>query len=206
MSNVINFPEPRDRFEITRDDIMDMTEYAKIRAAKRKAIVAVKKNRRVPIGPYATFYFENYDTMWLQIHEMLFIEKGGEAQIPDELSAYNPLIPDGREFVATLMFEIDDETLRKSILGRLGGVEETVFFKFGEREILARAEADVDRTTADGKASSVQFLHFVFSDDDVAALRAFDGDVMLGVKHANYPHMTLLQPETKASLLRDLRE
>ena len=123
MSNVVNLHAPRDQFEITRADIMDMAEYAKIRAAKRKELVGVKKNRRVPIGPYATFYFESYETMWLQIHEMLYIEKGGENQIPDELAAYNPLIPKGRELVATLMFEIDDETLRKSILGRLGGVE-----------------------------------------------------------------------------------
>ncbi len=203
MSNIVNLHGPRDRLEITRADIMDMSDYANIRAAKRKDIVSVKKHRRVPIGPYATFYFENYDTMWLQIHEMLYIEKGGEAQIADELSAYNPLIPKGREFVATLMFEIDDETLRKSILGRLGGVEETVFLKFGDEEIMAKAEEDVDRTTAEGKASSVQFLHFPFTDAQAEALKAFKGDVMLGVRHPNYPHMTLLQPETIASLVQD---
>ena len=203
MSNVVDFHPPRNRFEITRADIMDMNAYEKVRGARRKEIVAIKKPRRVPIGPHATFYFENYETMWQQIHEMLFIEKGGEAQIADELAAYNPLIPKGREFIATLMFEIDDELLRKRVLGRLGGVEETVFLKFGDHEIIASAEEDVDRTTADGKASSVQFLHFNFSDDEAAAFKAHDGDVVLGIKHENYPHMTLLQPDTKASLEAD---
>ena len=203
MSNVVNFHSRQDHFKITRSDIMDMDAYAKVRAERRKAIVDIKKRRRVPIGPHATFYFENYETMWQQIHEMLYIEKGGEAQIADELAAYNPLVPKGRELVATLMFEIDDETLRKSVLGRLGGVEETVFLKFGDNEIIASAEEDVDRTTADGKASSVQFLHFNFSDAQATAFKRFDGDVMLGIKHENYPHMTLLQAETKAALVAD---
>ena len=180
-----------------------MEEYGKVRAKKRKALVEIKKNRRVPIGPYATFYFESYDTMWQQIHEMLFIEKGGEEQIADELTAYNPLIPNGRELVATLMFEIDDEKLRRSVLGRLGGVEETVFLKFGGHEIAAQAEEDVDRTTADGKASSVQFLHFPFTDAQAAAFAADEGDIMLGIGHENYAHMTLLPAATRAALAED---
>jgi hypothetical protein len=201
VSNIVN--PNASRIEITREDIMPVAEYAKIRADKRKALVEVKKHRRVPIGPYATFYFENYVTMWMQIQEMLYIEKGGEAQIADELAAYNPLVPKGRELVATLMFEIDDERLRKSVLARLGGVEETVFLKFGDQDIAATAETDVDRSTAEGKASSVQFLHFPFSDDQVAAFKAHDGDVMLGVRHANYPHMTMLPKATKAALEAD---
>jgi len=201
MNNVVQMNPAR--FKITREDIMAIDDYAKIRGEKRKAIVEIKKHRRVPIGPHATFYFESYDTMWLQIHEMLYIEKGGEAQIADELAAYNPLIPKGRELVATLMFEIDDETLRKSVLGRLGGVEETVFLKFGDYEITAEAEEDVDRTTAAGKASSVQFLHFPFTDEEAEAFRKSEGDVMLGIKHENYPHMTLLPEQTKAALAGD---
>ena len=203
MSNVVQLNAAKNRREITRNDIMPVVEYGKIRAEKRKEIVALKKHRRVPIGPHATFYFENYDTMWQQIHEMLFIEKGGEEQIADELAAYNPLIPKGRELVATLMFEIDDERLRRSVLGRLGGVEETVFLKFGGHEITAEAETDVDRTTADGKASSVQFLHFNFTDDEADVFRAMDGDIMLGIRHENYAHMTLLPTETKAALAKD---
>jgi hypothetical protein len=204
MGNVVNLSEARLRTEVKATDIMSMKDYAAVRKQKRAELVPVKKNRRVPIGPHATFYFESYDTMWLQIHEMLFIEKGGADQIPDELSAYNPLIPKGRDLSATLMFEIDDEKLRKSVLGRLGGVEETIFLKFGDHEITARAEEDVDRTTADGKASSVQFIHFDFTDAQAEAFKGFDGEVMLGIRHENYPHMTMISKDTKAALAADL--
>ena len=203
MTNVVNFSGATRKFEVTRADIMDLDDYIKIRIEKRKALVQTKQHRRVSIGPHATFYFESYDTMWLQIHEMLYIEKGGEQQIPDELAAYNPLIPNGRELVATLMFEIDDEPLRKRVLGGLGGVEKTVFIKIGDREINAVAEEDVDRTNAEGKASSVQFLHFPFTDADVEAFKREDTEIVLGIRHENYPHMTLLQAATKAELQRD---
>ncbi len=204
MSSNIQMKSPRERFDITRDDIMAMADYEKIRDARRKEIIAAKKNRRVAIGPYAMVYFESYDTMWLQIHEMLYIEKGGEEQIADELAAFNPLIPKGRDLVATLMFEIDDEALRKRILGALGGVEQTISLKFGDYEIPAEAEQDVDRTTAGGKTSSVHFLHFQFSDEAAAAFKNTQGDVMLSISHENYPHMTLLSAETKAALAGDL--
>lgn len=189
--------------QITPADIMNTTAYAAIRTEKRKALVQVKKNRRVALGPYATFYFESYDTMWLQIHEMLFIEKGGAEQIPDELEAYNPLIPNGKELVATLMFEIDNPVLRKEFLSKIGGVEETCFLKFAGHEVVGTAEEDVDRTTADGKASSVQFIHFKLSDAQVAAFKAAGTEVTLGIKHPGYPNMTILQDATKAALAKD---
>ncbi len=204
MSSNSQMKPPRDRFEITRDDVMALADYEKIRGEKRKAIVEAKKNRRVPIGPYAMFYFESYDTMWLQIHEMLYIEKGGEEQIADELAAFNPLIPKGRDLVATLMFEIDDEPLRKRVLGSLGGVEQTAALKFGDFEIAAEAEKDVDRTTAGGKTSSVHFLHFHFSAAAAEAFKNVQGDVMLSISHQNYPHMTMLSAQTKAALAGDL--
>ena len=109
--------------EISRDDLMSMTNYEAERKERRTKMTALKRNRRISIGPDATFYFESYATMFHQIHEMLWIEKGGEAQISDELEAYNPLIPKGRELVATLMFEIDDENRRARFLAGLGGVE-----------------------------------------------------------------------------------
>ena len=84
---------------VTASDILDMESFGKIRKQKRAEISNIKKNRRVAVGPDATFMFENYDTMWWQIHEMLFIEKGGEDQIEDELSAYNPLIPQGLSLI-----------------------------------------------------------------------------------------------------------
>ena len=190
--------------ELTRDDIMDMAAYGAIRMERRREIVADKKNRRVHIGPHATFYFENYWTMWLQVHEMLYIEKGGEAQIPDELNAYNPLIPKGRELIATVMFEIDDPAKRAAILGELGGVEETFFLSIDGAEVIATAETDVDRTSAEGKASSVQFVHFHLTDDQAAKLKGGAGEVILGIKHPAYSHMTILPPATRAALAGDL--
>ena len=190
--------------DLTRDDIMDLAAYGAIRMERRREIVADKKNRRVHIGPHATFYFENYWTMWLQVHEMLYIEKGGEAQIPDELNAYNPLIPKGRELIATVMFEIDDPAKRAAILGELGGVEETFFLSIDGAEVTATAETDVDRTSAEGKASSVQFVHFHLTDDQAAKLKGGAGEVILGIKHPAYSHMTILPPATRAALAGDL--
>jgi hypothetical protein len=189
--------------KITRADIMDMDLFGQQRKEMRKGLLPAKKLRRVALGPDATFYFESYDTMWLQVHEMLYIEKGGEEQIEDELSAYNPLIPQGKELVATLMFEIDDEARRKRVLGSLGGVEETVFLQVGPDKIMAEAEEDVDRTTAEGKASSVHFLHFPFTDVQIAAFKDDATDVVLGLEHQGYSHMTRLSPEARKELATD---
>jgi len=192
--------------EITRDDIMDMDDYAAVRKERRRNITKMKTDRRVALGPDATFYFESYDTMWHQIHEMLYIERGGEEQIVDELAAYNPLIPKGRELIATLMFEIDEPERRESVLAGLGGVEETACLNLGGKVILAEAEADVDRTSADGKASSVQFLHFPFSDDDVALFGDPLVKVVLAIEHEKYPHMTILSEATRAALQGDFAD
>jgi hypothetical protein len=137
---------------------------------------------------------------------MLYIERGGEEQIVDELAAYNPLIPKGRELIATLMFEIDEPERRESVLAGLGGVEETACLNLGGKVILAEAEADVDRTSADGKASSVQFLHFPFSDDDVALFGDPLVKVVLAIEHEKYPHMTILSEATRAALQGDFAD
>lgn len=189
--------------EITHDDIMPMDEYGKIRKQRRTEITEKKRDRRVSCGPDATFYFESYETMWHQVHEMLYIEKGGDEQIEDELSAYNPLIPNGRELVATLMFEIDDEVRRHKFLAGLGGVEETVTFEFDGEVVKGVPEEDVDRTTADGKASSVQFLHFPFTDAQVAKFKAADTRVVLAIGHPKYGHMAILPEATRAALASD---
>lgn len=191
------------RTEITRADILPLEEFAKIRKEKRQELVGIKKNRRVEVGPVATFYFENYDTMWWQIHEMLFIEKGGEDQIPDELSAYNPLIPNGRELVCTIMFEIDEPVRRANFLARLGGVEETVFLEFAGEKVAGVPEADVDRTSEEGKASSVQFVHFPFTDAQAEKFRAAGTQVVIGFSHPQYSHMTIMQENVRESLGRD---
>jgi len=191
------------RTEITRADILPLEEFAKIRKEKRQALVGIKKNRRVEVGPVATFYFENYDTMWWQIHEMLFIEKGGEEQIPDELSAYNPLIPKGRELVSTIMFEVDEPVRRANFLAKLGGVEETVFLEFAGETIAGVPETDLDRTSEEGKASSVQFVHFPFTDAQVAKFREKGTQVVIGFRHPQYAHMAIMPENVREALATD---
>ena len=191
------------RHEITAADIMPMEEYAQARKTRRDKIVAIKRRRRVEVGPYAVFHFECYQTMWHQIHEMLFIEKGGAAQVADELNAFNPLIPKGSELVATVMFEIDDPVRRHSVLARLGGVEETAFIEFGLHRIEGVAEEDVERTNEAGKASSVQFLHFPFTAAQIEAFRASATEVNLGFDHKEYGHMAVMPAGVRATLAGD---
>ena len=189
---------------ITTDDIMDLDAYLAIRKEKRREMSAVKRDRRVSVGPVATFYFESYATMWHQVHEMLAIEKGGAAQIPDELEAYNPLIPQGRELIATVMFEIDDPVRRKTVLGQIGGVEDRMFLEIDGARIRGRAEEDVDRTAADGKASSVQFVHFDLTDAQAAVFKADGARVSVGIDHEHYGHMAQMPAAAMASLAADL--
>lgn len=191
------------KHEITRDDIMAMDDYAKIRRERRSEVVALKRNRRMEVGPVAVFYFESYATMWHQVHEMLHIERGGEDQIDDELAAYNPLIPKGNELVATVMFEIDDETRRRNFLGRLGGVEETAFLRFADEKVAGVPETDIDRTTADGKASAVQFVHFPFTAGQIEKLRAAGAEAIIGFDHPEYSHMAVMPEAVRAALAED---
>lgn len=197
---------PPRKTEITRADILPMEVYGRERAERRRALVAVKRDRRVAVGPYAMFLFENYATMWQQVHEMLFIERGGEEQVEDELRAYNPLIPQGRDLVATVMFEIASPTLRPQVLGRLGGVERHMELHAGPHRIPARPESDVERTTAAGKTSSVHFIHFDFTDAQIAAFRDPAVPALVAVTHPDYSHMAVLPPATRATLCGDFRE
>jgi hypothetical protein len=191
------------RTELTKADILPWAEYARGRAEHRKRITAIKRHRRVEVGPYVTFYFESFDTMWLQVQEMLHIERGGDAQVPEEIAAYNPLIPKGRELVATFMIEIDDPLRRARVLAGLGGIEETAFIEVGGERVLAKPEADQDRTSADGKASSVQFIHIPFTDAQAAAFKEPNARVILGLSHPNYSHMAVLSETTRAALAGD---
>ena len=194
---------PALKTEITRADLMPLAEYGRQRAERRKALVEVKKHRRVSVGPYATFYFESYETMWQQIHEMLYIEKGGEEQVEDELRAYNPLIPKGRELVATVMFEIADPVRRAAELGRLGGVEKMVTLRFAGHTIVARPEDDLERTNEAGKTSAVHFLHFGFTPEQIAAFRVPGTEVILGIGHPHYGHMAVVPEALRAELAGD---
>ena len=188
---------------ISRSDILPPNEYAAKRMDLRKAVVARKRKRRVEVGPVATFYFECYETMLQQVQEMLHIEKGGEAQIEDELRAYNPLIPQGSELTATVMFEIDDPIRRQRFLSRLGGVENTAFFKLDGELVKGVAEADQDRTNAEGKASSVQFIHFPFTPQQIKLFREKERQVIIGFSHPEYSHMAVLPEEIRAELAGD---
>ena len=194
---------PREKREIQKEDIMPLDVYTKNRRELRKSIVDFKKNRRIALGPYATFYFESYETMLAQVQEMLYIEKGGDEQLKDELSAYNPLIPNGKELTATLMFEIDNPISRAAFLGKVGGIEEKVFMKINGEKIKAMPEEDVDRTSAEGKASSVQFIHFNFTDDQIAKFKSEETEVEIGIDHKEYSHTTKLSVENKKSLSAD---
>jgi len=188
---------------VEKKDLISPEQYAKSRKKFRKDLVEYKKNRRIPIGPYATFYFESFETMLGQIQEMLHIEKGGEKQLQDELEAYNPLIPKGKELVATLMFEIDDPTLRADFLGKVGGIEEKVYISISGEKIKAIAENDIDRTSSEGKASSVQFVHFNFSDEQIKKFKALDTEVEISINHNLYNHSVKILKETKNALTMD---
>ncbi len=187
--------------KITPADILTLKEYDQQRAALKHNLLPVKKLRRVEVGPFATFYFENYATMWLQVQEMLRIEKGGEEQLAGELQAYNPLIPQGDELIATMMLEIEDGERRNATLLTLGGIEETVFMEIGADKIKATPTEYDDRTTPDGKSSSVHWLRFKLTPDQIARFRS--ERVVIGIGHKNYGHMAVLGEATRAALARD---
>jgi len=189
--------------EVTNADIISLEQYSKNRKQLRTEIIELKKTRRVPLGPYATFYFECYETMLAQIQEMLYIEKGGSAQLKDELIAYNPLIPKGKNLVTTLMFEIDDTLSRTEFLNKVGGIDEKVFIKINDEIVNATSEKDVDRTSSEGKASSVQFVHFNFTDKQIIKFKNLDNEVILGIDHNLYNHMTKIPEHTRKALIED---
>jgi hypothetical protein len=189
--------------KITPADLLPYADYAARRAEFRKALIPVKKSRRIEVGPFATFYFENYDTMWHQVQEMLHVEKGGEAQVAGELDAYNPLIPQGNELIATLMLEIEDAQRRDNALRQLAGVEECVSFEIDGTKVKAVPTEYEDRTTADGKTSSVHWLRFVFTPELRKAFASNEGRVMLAIEHPNYGHIAVVPPATRAELAKD---
>ena len=194
---------PATAHKITPTDILSDRDYAARRKELRSEAIALKKHRRVEVGPFATFYFENYQTMWLQVQEMLRIEKGGEEQIAGELEAYNPLIPQGDELIATMMLEIEDANRRHNTLLTLGGIEETVFMEIGSDVIHATPTEYDDRTTPDGKTSSVHWLRFKLTPEQIARFKGGGDKVILGVSHGNYGHMAVLSAEARAALSKD---
>ena len=189
--------------QIEKEDLLSSDVYAKNRKRIRKDLVEFKKDRRIALGPYATFYFESFETMVAQVQEMLHIEKGGDEQLKDELIAYNPLVPNGKELTATLMFEIDNPISRSAFLGKVGGIEEKIFIKINDEIIKAVPEEDVDRTSAEGKASSVQFIHFKLNDDQISKFKSDSATIELGIDHKEYTHTTRLAENSVKSLCAD---
>jgi len=194
---------PKEKRFIEKKDLIHFEEYTKKRKQIRKELLEFKKNRRLALGPYATFYFESFETMLGQVQEMLYIEKGGDEQLKDELVAYNPLIPKGKELVATLMFEIDNPVTRADFLGKAGGIEEKVYMTVDKEKIIATPERDLDRTSAEGKASSVQFIHFNFSSEQIEKFRDFKNKITLSIEHKIYNHKIEIEENVRKALIFD---
>jgi hypothetical protein len=191
------------RHAIEREDVLPMAEYARVRDERRRRVAAIKAHRRLAVGPDITFYFENFETMLHQVHEMLHVEQGGEAQLEDELRAYNPLVPNGRELIATMMIEIEDADRRDRTLRELGGIETSVEIVVGGQTIRAVPEGEEERTTPDGKTSSVHFFKFPFTSEQIAAFRQADARVILAVTHDRYHHMAVMPQAMRAALALD---
>ncbi len=195
---------PRNARTITTDDILPLDRYELIRNDKKQEALLRKKLTRMGVGPHATALFETWDSMWLQVQEMLRIEKGGSEQLVDELSAYDPMVPKGRELTCTLLFEIEDPVRRDAFLRTIGGVEDHISIQVGGHVIKARPEGDVERTReSDGKASAVQFLHFDFDDAAIAAWQSGEGNAMLVIDHPNYGHAAIINADSREYLGRE---
>lgn len=189
---------------ISETDILPMDQYAARRVEQRRRISAVKKTRRIEVGPFATYYFENYDTMWHQIHEMLFIERGGAEQVRDELEAYNPLIPQGSELIATVMLEIEEPKRRNTVLNTLGGIENHMILIIAGETIRAIPDPTRENTSAEGKASSVQFVRFPLTLPQKVKFASGEGQVMIGFDHKNYGHLAVMPYAVRQALKDDL--
>ncbi len=190
--------------EITRADLMSLEEYAEKRPEFRQKVLAHKKPRQIALGPNTTLYFEDRLTLLYQIQEMLRIEKVFEADgINDELEAYNPLIPNGRNFKATFMIEYPDPEVRAAQLQKLVGIEDLVWMQIGEHDkVWSIADEDLERST-ETKTSAVHFLRFEISDEMAQALK--DGaSWQIGVQHPVYTYDVAIEGATRESLLNDL--
>jgi hypothetical protein len=185
--------------KLTRKDLYSLEEYAGKRADFRKRVLDHKKDRQVHIGPSATLYFEDRETIQYQIQEMLRVERIFEAAgIEEELDAYNPLIPDGSNWKATFMIEEPDVERRKELLARLVGVEDRVWVRIdGSEPVYAIADEDMDRETEE-KTSAVHFMRFELGEEMVAAIKA-GASLGMGIAHANYTH----EVEPVAASVRD---
>ena len=199
----LNMTQPGNR-PITRSDLMSLEQYAEKRSEFRQQVLAHKKHRQVALGPNATLYFEDRLTLLYQIQEMLRIEKVFEAEgINEELDAYNPLLPDGRNFKATFMIEYPDPTVRAAKLEKLVGIEDLVWMQIGEHDkIWSIADEDLERAT-ETKTSAVHFMRFELGEEIAEDLKNGAG-WRIGVQHPVYTYDVTIEGETRQSLLNDL--
>lgn len=188
---------------LTPEDILPLEAFRKVREKKRQETIAIKKNRRVPLGAEATLFFENYDTLWWQVQEMLYIEKGGDAQLADELLAYNPLMPQGKELVATFMIEIDDPIRRAKVLAKLGGIEHHLYLRFAGHTLQSQPEDDPNRTTESGKTSAIHFIHWVFTEEQIAAFAKPNQDIIVEMTHPDFSFKALMLESVRSALQED---
>ena len=195
---------PRNSRTITAEDIMATEQYELIRKEKKAEAIERKKLSRLSVGPNAVILFENWDSMWLQIQEMLRIEKGGPEQVADELAAYDPMVPKGSELTATVLFEVADPDQRDKFLRTIGNVEDHISIRLGDHVIAARPEGDIQRTReSDGKASAVHFFHFDFPPEAIAAWKSGEGQAMVVIDHPAYGHAALIGSNTREFLARE---
>lgn len=191
--------------KITPESLLSLEQYHKERPAIRERMIELRKRRTVHLGDHVTLIFENEALMRYQVQEMLRVEKIFEAEgIQEELDAYNPLVPDGNNFKATMMIEYISEVERKAALRRMRGIENQVFVEVeGQKRVYAIADEDLERTT-DEKTSAVHFLRFQLSPSMCAALKS-GAQLKVGCDHKEYPmHLEGLAPETLAELVSDL--
>ncbi|MCA1978793.1 MAG: DUF3501 family protein [Thiobacillus sp.] len=190
---------------ITRDSLMTLESYAKVRASLRAEIIAHKKNRFLMLGEHISLHFEDEKTMRYQIQEMLRAERTfEESGIQDELDAYNPLVPDGTNWKATMMIEYPDPDQRKVELARLKGVEDKIWMQVAEQpRVFAIADEDMERENEE-KTSSVHFLRFELDPTSIAAAKA-GSPIRIGIEHPAYPVASMTLPENiRAALVLDL--
>jgi len=194
---------PADKRRIEPADLMPSREYAARRKELRQARIANKAARRLQVGPYATVLFESYDSMLAQVQEMLYIEKGGDEQLADELAAYNPMIPQGSELTATMLLEIEDADKRARVLATLGRIEDHVAIRIGDERIRGVPDEEADRTNAVGKTSAVHFFHFPFTAAQIAAFRSPGTQILFEIGHPNYGHIAIMGEAMRSELARD---
>lgn len=189
---------------LSREDLYSLEKYAEHRAEFRARVLEHKKDRRVTIGENLSLYFEDRLTIQYQVQEMLRIEKIFEADgIEEELSAYNPLIPDGSNLKCTAMLEFKDVDVRRERLAQLVGIEHLVWLRVeGHDKVFAISNEDLERSTAE-KTSAVHFMRFELDNSMITALSDGAG-LAFGTDHAGYPYTTQVRQQTREALIQDL--